>query len=111
GQAYYHLHDSSNALATFRQVIAIQPDDVTAHYYLGLCAQRMNQPGEAIRELEYVLRHDAGFAQTRLILGRLYLQENRVAEGRRLLDEARRAQAREQEWERVGFLVSTHPHS
>ena len=111
GEAYYYLHDLPNARAAFGQVVSLQPEDVTAHYYMGLCDQRLNQPEEAIHELEYVLRRDADFAQTRLILGRLYLQTQRAAEGQRLLRESRLALAREQQRDRVGFLVSTHPRS
>ena len=111
GQAEYHLHNLPSALAAFRQALALQPDNVEAHYYLGLCDRSSGDPLAAIRELEYVLQRDPDFAQTRFILGRLYLRANHPAQGERLMDEFRRAQAREHERSRAGLLLSTHPHS
>src|SRR5262249_34683866 len=108
---YYDLNDMPNAVATFQQLAAARPEDPTSHYYLGLCYQRLDRTGDAIRELESVRRRDPGFGQTRLILGRLYLQANRVAEGRQLLDEFRQAETREHEKARLGLAVANHPRS
>jgi tetratricopeptide (TPR) repeat protein len=111
GEAQYQLHDLPGAASTFHQVIALQPDAIEAHYYIGLCDRSAGKLQAAIRELEYVSQRDPRFGQARFVLGRLYLQTNRVAEGRRLLAEARRSQAQDDERSRLGLLVSTHPHS
>jgi cytochrome c-type biogenesis protein CcmH/NrfG len=110
GKAYYHSGDFPHAESAFRQAIAIQSSDLTAHYYRALTYQRTDQIPDAISDLEYVLRHNPDFEQTRQVLGKLYLRMNRTAEARKLMEEAGVVQARGQKHQRAGLLVSTKPN-
>lgn len=111
GTAYLHLNDIANAMAPFRRIVALQPDSLIGHYDLALCYQRLNQEGPARTELETVLRLNPAFAQTRYLLGDLYVRTGRTSEGQRLLDEFRRAQPQLQAHTRADYLVSTNPRS
>lgn len=111
GQSHYHLNAYPEALQAFARALALSPDDISAHYYQGLCFQRQNQPERAIAELEFVLRHQPSFEQTRQILGILYMRSHRVVEGQRLLAEAKTAATTSQKHIRAGYLVAGQPRS
>src|SRR5262249_19714415 len=97
------------AQAAFRQSLAIDSENVPAHYYLALCERSLNQTGAAIHELETVMRHEPSYEHTRLLLGQYYLAANRAAEGRRLLASFRQRQERALARARAMFVVSNQP--
>ena len=109
GKAYYASNDDGQAEAAFRQALAIQQDDLTAHYYLGLICQRTARIPDAVAELETVLRRDPDFKQTRKVLSQCYLRVKRTDDARKLLREADAAQARGQKHQRAGLLVAGRP--
>jgi len=111
GQAYYRLHDLPQALAALRHVLEIDPESVPAHYYLGLCHRSLTEPTAAMREMEFVLQRDPEYEETRLFLGQLYLQANRPAAGRVLLEQFRRRQTLALRRSRLGLLVASQPRN
>src|SRR4030095_4719574 len=61
------------------------------------------------KQLEFVYQRSPGYQQTRLILGNLYLSNQRAEDARRLLAEARGAADKSQKTARGTYLVSASP--
>jgi tetratricopeptide (TPR) repeat protein len=85
GRELYATGDLANAAAAFRQIIAAVPANIEAHYQLALCLKRDNHPADAAHELEMVAKTDPDYQQTALLLGQIYVQQGRTAEGRQLM--------------------------
>jgi tetratricopeptide (TPR) repeat protein len=108
-EAYHENGDIPSAELTCRNILALDPENIFAHHRLALCAKATKNPGEAAKHLEIVARLDPGFEKTRLLLGQLYLQQNRVHEGKKLLREYSEQAAISQKHTRVGLIVSMNP--
>ncbi len=66
----------------------IDPSSAQAHYYLGLALLDLNQPAEAIKELERVVQSGEKRAEVYLSLGAAYLDAGRLDEGLEILSQA-----------------------
>jgi len=80
GLEYYNEHSFDKALDTFKDIINENPDDMNAHYYLGLTWLELNEPMEAViefnrayelmqNELEYQAEIAFALSNTCLTLG------------------------------------------
>lgn len=87
--ALYHAlagkNKSSEAEALLRQIQQREPGNVEAAYELGGIAQKRGDPVEATRQFEKAAALDPGFNNVLWRLGRLYCQQGRASEGRKLL--------------------------
>jgi tetratricopeptide (TPR) repeat protein len=110
GKAYYNLNDDPHAEAAFHQALGIRPDDLTAHYFLGLLYGRTGRDADGIKELETVLAANPDFEQTRKVLARYYARANRTDDAKRLSEEAAKAEALGQKHQRAGLLVAGKPN-
>ncbi len=60
GGAYYARDRITDAEEEFRQALSIEPGHVRAHWFRGLCLERMGHLDEALREFQWVLGHSTG---------------------------------------------------
>jgi hypothetical protein len=52
-------HDYNAAIVSFTEVVTRRPDDVEAHYGLGVSASQLDRLGDAEREFRWVVAHGA----------------------------------------------------
>jgi tetratricopeptide (TPR) repeat protein len=60
GGAYYGKDRIADAEREFQTALALNPDHVRAHWFRGLCLERMERFREALCEFEWVLAHSVG---------------------------------------------------
>jgi tetratricopeptide (TPR) repeat protein len=78
--AHYRLEDMDAAIATYRQIIALAPDDSSAHANLGaVCIQEKRYP-EAAEALAKLIEISPGDASTHVNLGIAYEQLEQLNE-------------------------------
>jgi len=65
GGAYYGKQRFANAEREFRRSVELAPDHVRAHWFRGLCLERLERPHEALKEFEWVLGHSTGTREAR----------------------------------------------
>lgn len=80
GVARQKAGDLKTALAYYRQVIALQPDLVDAHYNLGVVLQEQGEIEEAIACFHQVLKLDPGNGEAYIHLGKIYQKQNQLQE-------------------------------
>jgi Flp pilus assembly protein TadD len=73
----YDNRNYLDALAHFRTVVALQPEDVDAQFYLGLTLSRLGEYEEAAAALEQVLRLDTSKRYVHHHLGLAYFLQER----------------------------------
>jgi Flp pilus assembly protein TadD len=78
GMAHFRSGRNAEAAETFRRMLAIDPDDVAAHYNLMLCLQRLNRIPEARRE-ETIYRYLKEDESVRQVVG-AYLRAHPTAD-------------------------------
>ncbi len=71
-----------------KQALQIDESSAQAHYYLGLALLDLEQPAEAIKELERVVKSGEKRADVYLSLGAAYLDSGRLDEGLEILSQA-----------------------
>ena len=111
GQAYYYLGDLDRARQSLQRLLVADPNDATAYYYLGLCANKAGDVPEAIRQMEASLQRNPGSDTVKRVLGQLYLRAHRDEEGRKLTEEANRAGEAVQKRSRLNYQLANHPDS
>ena len=110
-QAYYYLDDLDKARQSLQRLLAADPNDATAYYYLGLCANKAGDVPQAIRQMEASLERNPGSDMVKRVLGQLYLRTHRDDEGRKLTEEANRAEKAGQKRSRLNYQLANHPDS
>ncbi|MBI5365876.1 MAG: glycosyltransferase family 39 protein [Planctomycetes bacterium] len=75
----------AEAAAAYRRAVDLDPLELAAAYDLGVALQRSGRPRAAEDAFREAIRRAPSFAQPRLALGRLLMQDGRVDEGRRHL--------------------------
>ena len=110
-QAYYYLDDLDRARQALQRLLAADPNDATAYYYLGLCANKAGDVPEAIRQMQASLQRNPGSDTVQRVLGQLYLRAHRDDEGRKLTEEANRASDAGQKRSRLNYQLANHPES
>ena len=65
GGAYYGKQRVADAERQFRTALALDPGHVRAHWFRGLCLERLARLREALAEFEWVLAHSAGTREAR----------------------------------------------
>ena len=65
----------TKATAWFEQSIAHQADNATAHYHLGLCHARRDDPAAAIASLRAAVSFEPDHARAHTALGKLLLED------------------------------------
>jgi len=108
-RSYYHLNDLPAAINALQQALGVREDDLIAHYYLGLCYQQSGQTQKAISEFETIEEHAPNYHTTPLLLGQLYVQQGKTAEGKRLIANYRQVEAQAQRHKRAGMQVVHQP--
>jgi tetratricopeptide (TPR) repeat protein len=73
----YDNQDYLDALAHFRTVVAAEPDNADAHFYLGLTLSRLGEYQEAGEALEKTLQLDASKRYVHYHLGLVYFLQDR----------------------------------
>jgi tetratricopeptide (TPR) repeat protein len=73
------------AAAALRQVQQQEPDSAEAAYGLGIIAQKQGDLPEATRQFQRAAARDAQYSNVLWQLGRLYIQQGRGEEGRKMV--------------------------
>jgi Flp pilus assembly protein TadD len=68
GGAYYGKGRVADAEREFQTVLQLGPDHVRAHWFRGLCLERLERTAEAVDEFEWVLAHSTGTREARSAL-------------------------------------------
>lgn len=94
GQAHYQAGQFDSALQAYQQALAIQPDRLEIHYYLGLLHEDLQQMEEAIASYQLVVNSDPDninqltWVRAHDNLGRLYLLQGDSQQAWQPLDRA-----------------------
>jgi len=108
-QALLAQDRQQEAAAVLQNILQSHPDDIDARYHLGLLAQKRGDVAEATRYMERVAAQDRGYSNTLWILGRLYVQQGREAEGRELLQTFKTMEERTGRFETLLSRLRTRP--
>jgi tetratricopeptide (TPR) repeat protein len=65
GGAYYSTERTADAEREFWQALDLDPGYMRAHWFRGLCLEKLNRLDEALEEFQWVLRHSAGTREAR----------------------------------------------
>ena len=65
GGAFYNKERVGDAEREFRLVLALEPGHVKAHWFRGLCLERMGRLTEALEEFQWVRRNSTGSREAR----------------------------------------------
>ena len=65
GGAYYGKERTAEAEREFRQTLEIEPGHARAHWFRGLCLEKLDRMDEALEEFQWVLGHSAGTREAR----------------------------------------------
>lgn len=65
GGAYYGKDRVADAECAFRRALELDPTHVRAHWFRGLCLEKMDRLEEALAEFQWVLRHSTGTREAR----------------------------------------------
>ena len=65
GGAYYGKDRVTDAEREFQTALRLAPDHVRAHWFRGLCLERLGRLAEAVEEFEWVLAHVTGTREAR----------------------------------------------
>lgn len=71
---YLQNNKNDEALKEFRKALAFDPQNATAHTYIGKIYQGQGKINEAIKEFKYVVQNDSTSVTARNNLGNAYLQ-------------------------------------
>jgi tetratricopeptide (TPR) repeat protein len=85
--------DPQSALSTLDQALAVDAEDLPAHYWRGVVLRRLGQPREAQAELEQVYRKDPAYEAVTLQLAELSRVAGDAARADQLLNQYTRMQA------------------
>ena len=88
GEALDEMKDSAGATNMFRAAIKAEPNAPNVHFGLGYLLWTQKQYDEAAREFQAEIANDPRHAQATLYLGDTFLQMNRPADARPLLEHA-----------------------
>jgi len=83
GSLLVRMNRHQEASEKFRRVLEIEPDNVDAHYELGLLAEHLGDAASALRQYEVVLRLDSACSEARRRAAGLILSQ--VRSGNRTL--------------------------
>jgi predicted Zn-dependent protease len=89
GKANYEAALFPQAEESFLQVLRLDPGFPGVHLELGKVYISLRRTGEAIRELELVLKEDSSDADANYFLGSLLVQEDRCADAVAYLEQAK----------------------
>lgn len=78
--AYLQKSDNAGAIKEFKKALAFDPQNATAHTYLGKIYQTQGKLPEAIKEFKAVVQNDTTSVTARNNLGNAYLQGKQYAE-------------------------------
>jgi len=65
GGAFYNKERVGDAEREFRLVLALEPGHVKAHWFRGLCLEKMGRLTEALEEFQWVRRNSTGTREAR----------------------------------------------
>lgn len=108
-QALLGQNKTSEATAVLRTLQQQEPDSVEAAYQLGVLAEQKHDRSEAARQFEKAAAIDAQYSNVMWHLGRLYIEQGRVEEGRRLLKLFARMDANASDFETLLKRLETRP--
>ena len=88
GKRSFLAGDFQGAQKALREVVAAEPDNHEANYYLGMSLLEQQKYGEAE---PFLKQADSGMPEARIGLARVNLMQDRLPEAMRLLDSAQKA--------------------
>jgi len=94
GWILFQSHRYEEAIHELTTVLAVQPDDVDAHWYLGFALIANGKPGDAIPHLEKAVTLSKRSPGTLGLLTRAYAHAGRRADALRLLAELKQRNQR-----------------
>ncbi|HTV48735.1 MAG TPA: tetratricopeptide repeat protein [Phycisphaerae bacterium] len=74
GELLMEMNQPAAAAEKFRQVLDLEPDECTAHFQLGILAEKENDFRLALERFKFVLRHDSRFVGAHLKIARIHHQ-------------------------------------
>ncbi len=80
GELLMEMQQDIPAAEKFRQVLDLDPDDCTAHYQLGVLAQKEGDWRLALERFKFVLRHDRHFIGAHLQIAQVHHRRKNHAE-------------------------------
>lgn len=90
GQISLGTKQYEEAAGYFKGALRIRKDASDTYYGLALALQGMEEPDEAMRQLETALAFDPSYAQAHFLMGQLYLEDGDKVNGSYHLHEATR---------------------
>jgi tetratricopeptide (TPR) repeat protein len=72
GELLMEMNQPGPAAEKFRQVLDLEPDECTAHFQLGVLAERENDTRLALERFKFVLRRDRRFIGAHLKIARIH---------------------------------------
>src|SRR5262249_61293687 len=106
GQTLFYSHHFDEAIRELRSVLAVQPNEASALWYLGFSLIANGQPEEAIPVLEKAVSVTDRSAAVIAVLIRAYAHAGRRSDALRLLDELKRR--REKGYVPAGAFVNAY---
>jgi len=82
-QTYYAIGDYGKAAQVCRKMISLAPHDPNRYIDLGIFFEKLNLPDSAIGVYSEGLRVDSAFYQLHVHLGRMYHNQNNLAEAKK----------------------------
>ncbi|NWX19170.1 TTC6 protein, partial [Aegotheles bennettii] len=79
GLLYMELDDYANACEDFKEATLLSPDDSQIFQAIGICYQRLNEFGEAVRSFDQVLKLDPVSVDTYVGRGNSYMENGHEA--------------------------------
>jgi tetratricopeptide (TPR) repeat protein len=108
---YLDANDDADLLATVMDVLNLDSGNLRAHYLRGLCLRRKGDFQSATREFEWIYARQPEFEATPLMLGQLWIQQGRTADGKRLIEENTRAASRGAIRSHLMYAVGLKPNA
>jgi len=92
GRLLFHSHHFEEAIREYRSVLASQPDDLPANFFLGMALISNGQPSKAISPLKKVISGSQRTIDASGLLVMAYAQAGRRADALRLLGQLKKRQ-------------------
>jgi len=108
-QALLGQNKNSEAESLLHALQQEEPDNAEVACQLGLLAEKRHDPTEATRQFERAAAGDAQYSNILWHLGRLYMQQGRTEEGRKLLKLFARMDGNASDFETLLKRLEAHP--
>lgn len=83
-----YSNQATAAVTGFRNLLAKDPANTLARYYLGESYMKLNQPSEALREWQAAIGRDHGYEPALVAMGDIYLVQKLPAKARDAFEQA-----------------------